>query len=571
MPSLSQSLQGRDLGYLRIVADLWGQDLTASDARDGLSQLVVILTNPSQVSQVLVDLDVPEQAALNDLLHNSGRLPWALFTRRHGVVREMGAAARDRDLPHRNPISPVEALWYRALIGRAFFGTPSGPEEFAYIPDDLIALIPEQPRQGQALFGRLALAAEKAYPVLVTDHILDDACTLLAGLRMGLELESMGVHFLGSVPPYGLNPSVLQELLLETGLLGEDGIPLSEPVRAFLEAERGEALAILARAWLESDGFDELHRIPGLSCEGEWQHDPHATRGVVIDMLTQALGEGIAVATGSSENRPFISLAAFVEAVRYTRPDFQRPAGNYDSWFIRDRRSGEFLRGFESWDRVDGELIRYIIGGPLHWLGITELAFPQSPEVEMPSPFSAFRFSPWAESLLQGKALAGLLPEQAVMHAVSDGILRIPSDAPRSVRYQAARFCQWQPVDHNVYRYRITSASLEQANGAGLRASHLLALLRRYAPQVPPSLARALERWEERGCEARLDRLVVLRVRNPEILQAMQKTRVARFLGEPLGPAAVVVKTGAAEKIVAALAELGYLSEVELGEPAGEQ
>jgi hypothetical protein len=172
--------------------------------------------------------------------------------------------------------------------------------------------------------------------------------------------------------------------------------------------------------------------------------------------------------------------------------------------------------------------------------------------------------------LLQGNPPAGLLPEQGVIHAASDGMLRIPSDASRSVRYQAARFCQWQPVDHNVYRYRITSASLEQANRAGLRASHLLTFLRRYAPQVPPSLAKALERWEERGSEARLDRLFVLRVRNPEILQALLKTRVARFLGEPLGSAAVVVNTGAAEKVIAALAELGYLSDVELGEPAVE-
>src|SRR5579859_5992190 len=39
-------------------------------------------------------------------------------------------------------------------------------------------------------------------------------------------------------------------------------------------------------------------------------------------------------------------------AVKEEEPDFQRPAGNYDSWYIRDAQSGEYLRGFESWDRV---------------------------------------------------------------------------------------------------------------------------------------------------------------------------------------------------------------------------
>jgi len=570
MPSLSQSLQGRDLGHLRIVAAMWGHDLTAPDARDALGQLITILTDPSLVALVLGELDEPARTALDDLLHNAGRLPWALFTRRHGALREMGAAARDRDQPHRNPASPAEALWYRALIGRAFFDTPTGPEEFAYIPDDLLALIPEPPGQVEGRLGRLALSAEKAFPILATDHILDDACTLLACLRMGLKIESVGVHFLGSVPPYPLTPPALQALLTEAGLLDASGLPLPEPTRAFLEAGRGEALATLAQAWLTSARFDELCIIPGLSCEGEWQHDPRAIRQVVMDLLSQAPGEGIVAGTGSAESRPFISLAAFLEAVRQARPDFQRPAGDYDSWFIRDQRSGEFLRGFESWDRVDGELIRFIIGGPLHWLGMVDLAFSQTPASEAPSSISAFRFSAWAGSLLQGIAPAGLSPEQGTLQVVSDGGVRIPYDAPRSLRYQVARFCQRQPMDGQNYRYRITSASLERAGQAGLRASHLLALVRRFSPQVPPSLVKALERWEGHGSEARLERLEVLRVRNPEILQALRGSRVARFLGEPLGPAAVVIIPGAAERVLAGLAELGFLGEFELGEPSGE-
>ena len=40
--------------------------------------------------------------------------------------------------------------------------------------------------------------------------------------------------------------------------------------------------------------------------------------------------------------------------------------------------SGEYLRGFEHWDEVDGRLIRYIITGPLHWLGVLDLARPEA-------------------------------------------------------------------------------------------------------------------------------------------------------------------------------------------------
>ena len=54
----------------------------------------------------------------------------------------------------------------------------------------------------------------------------------------------------------------------------------------------------------------------------------------------------------------------------------------------------------------------------------------------------------------------------------------------------------------------------------------------------------------------------MLRLSSPEILQALRSSRAARFLGETLGPAAVAVKPNAGEKVLAVLAELGYLGEM---------
>jgi hypothetical protein len=83
---------------------------------------------------------------------------------------------------------------------------------------------------------------------------------------------------------------------------------------------------------------------------------------------------------------------------------------------------------------------------------------------------------------------------------------------------------------------------------------------------VPPALVKALERWEERGTEARLGRLVVLRLSSPGILQELRSSRAARFLGDPLGPTAIIVKPGARDKVLAALAEMGLLADVHLDE-----
>jgi hypothetical protein len=524
---------------------LWGVELDAPETRSALDLLASALLDRRLVAEVVDALPPEAQAALEDLLRNHGRLPWSFFTRRYGTVREMGPARRDREKPYLSQISPAEILWYRALVGRAFFDSPAGPEEFAYVPDDLMRLLPVSQSGPLQPMGHPASPAERAVSILASDRILDDACTLLAALRLSLSSESFPI-FRSSYPssPYPLSPNPLKSLLSAANLLDPQGQPLPEPTRAFLEAERGAALAQLTRAWLDSRVFNELAQLPDLSLEGEWANDPLRIRRTLMEFLSPVPKEA------------WWSLEAFVAAIRQHYPDFQRPAGDYDSWFIRQRNTGEYLRGFEHWDAVDGALIRYLIAGPLHWLGIMDLAMPAEGQ-----PVLAFRYSAWAVALLKGDPPVGLPPEEETILVKSDVRLRLTRRVPRAIRYQVARFCEWEGEEGEVYRYRLTPGSLGRARQQGLRVSHLLALLRRHASTVPPSLVKALERWEEHGSQASLESLLVLRLSSPEILKELRASRAARFLGEPLGPTAVIVKPGAREKVLAALAEMGYLSE----------
>ena len=66
-------------------------------------------------------------------------------------------------------------------------------------------------------------------------------------------------------------------------------------------------------------------------------------------------------------------LDALTAMIKREDPDFQRPEGNYTDWYLRETETGNFLTGFESWDRVDGALIRFIVTGPLYWLGAAAL------------------------------------------------------------------------------------------------------------------------------------------------------------------------------------------------------
>lgn len=544
MPDLIYSIQDKDLGHLNIVAELWGVEIHAPDVRRALPELSTALLDIDTVEETIEILPGEVRKALDELIFNQGRLPWTAFSRQFGEVRVMGPGRRDRERPHRQPISPAEALWYRALVARAFFDTPSGPEEFAYIPDNLLQFLPEPektqplPKSGLAPLGRPATGAEKVHRIPADDRILEDACTLLAARRMVQAIDTLEL-------PWSVPTAVLDPFLTVAGVLDAEGTPELEEAKTFLEMTRGQALAHLVSSWRNSDVFDELRLIPHLQIEGKWKNQPRLTREKILAML------------GSLPQDVWWSLPAFIQSVRDTTPDYQRKAGDYDSWYIRDRRTDQYLRGFENWDAVDGELIRFLVCGPLHWLGIFELASP-----EMDGPVTAFRRSQFGKALLAGQTPKSLPPENKTAHVRSDGRYSLPYLAPRVARYQLARFGEWEGERGGAFRYRLTPDSLNRAREAGLRISHLLALLERFAGTVPPNVVKAVDRWDRQGAEAQLEQVTVLRLNSPDLLKALRRSRAARFLGTPLGPTTIVVKEGAGERVLAILAEMGYLGKI---------
>ena len=139
MQLLLRTLQDHDLGHLRILAELWGFDLPPGSARQVVKSLTDFLLDPANVEEIVGSLPVQVRQTLDHVVSMGGRVPLSDFVRRYGPLRDMGPGRRDREKPWRTPASPIEALWYRGIIARAFSDTRFGPREYAFIPTDLFS------------------------------------------------------------------------------------------------------------------------------------------------------------------------------------------------------------------------------------------------------------------------------------------------------------------------------------------------------------------------------------------------------------------------------------------------
>lgn len=535
MPDLLHTLLKYDIGHLRIIAGAWGLELETSEVDSATEELCASFLDLEAVTETMEILPADARSALTALLESNGKMEWAAFARKFGEIREMGAGRRDRERPHLKPISIAENLFYRGILAKAFFDNEKGAQEFAYIPEDLFEIINEvtkEERGGKSTepLGRPATPVEKAFEIPASDRILDDATTYLAALRLNLESNGLPLDRQEQAP-------ALQNLLITASLIKKD-VPQAEAVKSFLAASRVDALKSLGEAWQSSQTFDELRLIPTILCEGEWKNQPLVTREFLLDLVN------------AIPQNKWWSIPAFIRSIKEKFPDYQRPAGDYDSWFIKRTSDGQFLRGFAYWDQVDGALIKYFIQ-ILHWLGMADLASPE--EGKEATAFKILSKVEGQKSNVDGKIVVA-----------SNGKIAISRYFSRAVRYQISRFCEWDDEKEDEYQYHVTARSLTHAKEQGLKAEQLLSLLVKYTNgNVPPALVKALKQWDAHGTEARVEKLLVLRVNRPEILEEMRKSKASKFLGEILSPTAVIIKSGAESKVLAALAEMGLLSEIE--------
>lgn len=543
MKSISRTLNDADPALLPILAKRWDVDIQNLRTPDIQKRLTDAMVDPDRAEKVWSTLDEDQRGALQALLGSGGKMAATMFSRLFGEIRQMGAAQIEREKPHLHPSNSAEALFYRGLIAQAFEQAESGARAMIYVPEELLQTLPRKTSYDDLKDAPLPTAVEIERSIEPVDDvqdirqadtsIVDDMTTLLAYLQLnGADLDG---DTLDEAASDAIMPHMLKQgdtrlaFLLGAGIGAElieieagRAVPKRADIRRWLAGTRSVQVKSLADAWRASTAYRDLWHVSGLHPEPTgWPYDPVVARNAVLNFLAEIVPE-----------QDWWALEDFIETVKAIDPDFQRPGGDYTSWYIRNDE-GDYLEGFESWDAVEGALLEYYINGPMHWLGLVDLA-------EDAARLTAY-----------GRAFIGLMawpspPESEDKVTVQDdGTLLVSRRVSRIDRFQVARFTSWVSAG-DPYAYKLDGQGVTQAAQQGINTGHIAAFITRALDDkpLPPKIAQLLENWKSGPtANVTLERLVVLRTNAPETLKSiMDKPALRRYLGAQLGPMAVIVR-----------------------------
>lgn len=561
MPVLSSSLQNFEIDQLEAIAALWGLGSFGNSRSAILLELELEIPQADKFNLQYERLPEPAQQALLALKANNGRILWSTFSQLYGEIRPLGIKQRELEQPWSFPQSVSERLWYMGCLGRDFLRIDDDLQEMAYLPDEIIPLLPSPPDQSVQI-NLIPLFGIQSEGLLEADSaILDEIGILLAAWRFEKPKSYLKKTRLSEA-----KASLLEAFLKVIGLADEN-LQATESARKFLELSRAQALAWLAEQWLKAKDFHEVSHIPGLEIETEDEIRSQSARQSVFGFLS------------SLEAEQWYRLNDFVNLIKTNKPDFLREQEEYFSWTVVSKPSlpeqnllpfglfeisgeVETFSGFESWMQLEGKLICYILSVMLPLFGLADLAITEGKNKQV-----LFRLKPLFFLFESSPEQLVSEAENELIQLSSTGKITMTNRSQRLVRYQISRFVEWLEVSAESGNYQITPASLSKAEKQALLPKHLIQLLRKNADNgLPPQLYKAIKAWETAGKQASIQTETILRLASPEILQALRDSKASHWLGESLGPTDVILKKGGERAITQTLANLGYLTDIDESE-----
>jgi len=562
MTTLQEALSQYSEEMLHAIALQW--QVPVGNLESLPARLAEEMLAPERLQAFVQALGPEARAALAHVAAAGGAIRGHLLAQTHGEVRRLGPRAIAREQPWRQPAGAAERLWYAGLLFRRYGRLGGYHGEVYYIPADLLAGLPLEPgapasvalepvaqpgpaRQAgldlildlEAVLARLRLA-----PLAALEERRRARGRQVAGAPDGALvlalLSPLSERWRGEVHPERL--AFIERLALRARLIvkHEGQWQARAQARAWLQLPPFRRQKLLFQVWRSDPYWNELWRVPTLRCEATgWRNDPRLPRAAVLETLSRA-------------PNGWLRLADLAAALKATQPDLARPDGDYDSWYIRDAATGQYLHGFAHWESIEGALIAHIVSRSLYWLGAVDVAG---------EPVQACRLTPSGRALLDLDAVGAVRePPQPVPITVREDLsILVPPTASAYDRVRLERLARWAGREGERDVFRIEAESTWQALDAGISAGQIATFLERASGRpLPAAVARAIEQQAAGHGRVALRQVVLLQTADAETLRLLRSdAELAQRLGAIVSEQAILVPEDQVTQVLARLKTLG--------------
>ena len=559
---LRQMLYRCETGFLPIIAGFWIELAKTPDYEELIRILCKKMLEPAAVRKMLEGPDGADlSAALHDLISRKEAGSAAEFEKKFGTVRIDGIEKIKREKYWLHPVSIAEKLWYRGLIFSESRFLDGELKDVYTVPDDLKKVIrPLLPALNEieendapGLIVRPAVPSETASVLPVDGTITDMVCIAAAMKRSGHPFQIPGAEFSKEYQRF------LEMLLTESGFFPAGKEPDTEKIRLHLIGNRTAAELQLIQTWRRSGSYDELREN---ECDLFVKEDPVFNRTQPRNAVLNMLG-GLTPDT-------WWSLNSFISAVKKADILFLRGCFSQEERGQIFDPDGNDLNGIGSWYQLEGAYIRFLIFGPLYWLGITQTAFADR-ENKDPAAFrisreAAFYLTESTEKKIPEAIIGKPNLEKGLPNIGADGTVSCSSKVPRYFRYMTARACELEKYKGGLFVFRITLGSLAEAEKNGISREAYLSLLKRFTGKaVPPSLEHLLTAEKKKALPASIYTATVLTVPNGEVLNALlENPRLEKYILQQINPNSLFIDPKGIEAIRRFLMEKEIFVDVQI-------
>ena len=549
---------------LHALASGWGTALPAGQRETMVETLGQAMLSPGALEARLGALSDAARQAAALIVRSGGEVPSHRVTTRYGAIRRFGRMALEREQPWTQPANALEELYYAGLVFRAYGEVAQFYGEIVLMPEQIVAGLP--PLDDLAEITVEPLPAPDAFRE-AGDALTEDLFALVAYLRRAtlrapagglgdlawfdMAADDLSKRLVGGNAPARL--ALLPFLAVSLGLVrvnAAGGVVPSLRARDWMRRSATRRARDIYIAWRDAVDWHDLPWVPTISCEGGgWRENAVVGRRNLVRFLV------------NWEPERWYALDDFVRLLKEQQPDYLRPDGDLHTWVIRDKASGDYLSGFESWEAIEGALAAYLLQGPLHWLGIVRLGPEEGERV-------LWSLAPGAVVLAAGK-ISHTPDQDAPLELATvdeEMAVRIPTAGTLYDRYMLERFAEWRAQDATAAIYDITIDSVSRGVDAGIKIDQILAFLKRItAEAVPESVLRELLAWGGHFGRATLERAVLLRTKDEATLtEIIHQSGVQQLLGERLTPTSCLVDEGNVPELIRRLKDLGIWPAVRL-------